>query len=93
MRPCIAYWRDARDLSDRAVLGEVAASVGLPAAAFLAALANPSYDDLVQADIDFAHQHGLNGVPALVFAEQYLVSGAQPVEVLRRVVAQIADSA
>ena len=85
-----AYWRDARDLSDRGVLAEVAVGVGLSAAAFLAALDEAEYAEVVQADIDFAHQHGLNSVPALVFAEQYLVSGAQPVEVLRQVVAKIA---
>ncbi len=85
-----AYWRDARDLSDRAVLAEVAVGVGLSAATFLAALDEAEYAELVQADIDFAHQHGLNGVPALIFAKQYLVSGAQPVEVLRQVAAKIA---
>ena len=84
-----AYWRDARDMSDRAVLADIAASVGLPSDAFLAALDNPEYDAEVQSDIDFAHHNGLNGVPALVFAERYLVSGAQPAEVLKRVVAQI----
>jgi predicted DsbA family dithiol-disulfide isomerase len=84
-----AYWRDARDVSDRTVLAEIADNVGLPTDGFLAALVNPEYDAQVQSDIDFAHHNGLNGVPALVFAERYLVSGAQPAEVLKRVAAQI----
>jgi predicted DsbA family dithiol-disulfide isomerase len=44
----------------------------------------------VQQDIDLARQYGLNGVPALVFDNRYLVSGAQPADMLRRVVDQIA---
>ncbi len=85
-----AYWQQARDISDRAVLAEIAAVAGLARAAFLAALDDPAYDAAVQQDIDLARQYGLNGVPALVFDNRYLVSGAQPVDVLRRVVDQIA---
>jgi predicted DsbA family dithiol-disulfide isomerase len=39
--------------------------------------------------VELARQYGLNGVPALVFDNRYLVSGAQPFDVLRRVVDQI----
>ena len=85
-----AYWQEARDIGDRAVLAEIAEAVGLPRAAFLAALDDPAFDAEVQADIDLAHAYGLNGVPALIFDNRYLVSGAQPADVLRRIVAQIA---
>ena len=85
-----AYWQQARDISDRAVLAEIADAVGLDRGALLAALDDPTYDAAVQQDIDQAQQYGLNGVPALVFDNRYLVSGAQPVDVLRRVVAQVA---
>ncbi len=85
-----AYWQQARNISDRAVLAEIAAVAGLAHAAFLAALDDPAFDAAVQQDIDLARQYGLNGVPALVFDNRYLVSGAQPVDVLRRVVEQIA---
>ena len=88
-----AYWQQARDISDPSVLVELAAAAGLEPAGFLTALADPAYDAAVQQDIDLARQYGLNGVPALVFANRYLLSGAQPVDVLRRVVAQIADEA
>jgi predicted DsbA family dithiol-disulfide isomerase len=84
-----AYWRDARDIEDRAVLAGIAAAVGLDREAYLAALDDPAYDAEVQADIDLAHRYGLNGVPALVFDNRYLVSGAQPAEALKQVVGQI----
>ena len=85
-----AYWQQARDISDRAVLAEVAAAAGLASTSLLAALDDPAYDAAVQQDIDLARQYGLNGVPALVFDNRYLVSGAQPADMLRRVVDQIA---
>ena len=85
-----AYWQQARDISALDVLAELAEAAGLAREAFLAALADPAYDAAVQHDIDLARQYGLNGVPALVFEDRYLVSGAQPADVLRRVVAQIA---
>lgn len=84
-----AFWQEARDISDRAVLGDIAAAIGLDRAAFLAALDEPAYDEAVQADVDLAHTYGLNGVPALVFQDKYLVSGAQPYETLVRVTEQV----
>ena len=41
-------------------------------------------------DVATAHSYGINGVPALVFQNKYLVSGAQPYTVLTGVVEQIA---
>jgi predicted DsbA family dithiol-disulfide isomerase len=58
----------------------------------LAALDDPLFDQQVQDDLDTARRYGLNSVPALVFADRYLVSGAQPVDVLRSVVEQIVRS-
>ncbi len=88
-----AYWAHARDISDRNVLADVAEAAGMDRSAFLAALDDPAYDRLVQADVDTARQYGLNGVPAMIFNDKYLVSGAQPADVLRQVVARIAQEA
>ncbi len=84
-----AYWQEFKHIDDKEVLAEVAQSIGLDSVPFLAALDNPEYEDAVDADIEQAYQYGLNGVPALVFNNQYLVSGAQPYEVLRQVVEKI----
>jgi predicted DsbA family dithiol-disulfide isomerase len=84
-----AYWQRANDIGDRVVLAMIAQSVGLDDAAFLAALSDPHYDRQVEADVEQAYQYGLNGVPALIFNHKYLVSGAQPYDVLTRVVEKI----
>ena len=84
-----AYWQRANDIGDRVILGMIAQSIGLAEAEFLAALDDPLYDQQVEADVEQAYQYGLNGVPALIFNHKYLVSGAQPYEVLTRVVEKI----
>ena len=67
-------------------LADLAVEVNLERDAFLAALDDPIYIRQVEHDIYLAQQYGLNGVPAMVFENQYLVSGAQPLPVLRQVV-------
>ena len=83
-----AYWRDAEDISDRTMLERVAVSVGMDVAPFNAALADPQYEKAVLADIYQAYRYNLQGVPALIFANKYLVSGAQPYDTLVDVVEQ-----
>jgi len=84
-----AYWQHARSIDDKAVLKEIAEQVGLNTENFDDVLANPDLDAQVSADIDLAREYGLTGVPALVFADQYLVVGAQPYPVLKQVVEKI----
>ena len=84
-----AYFMQAQDISDLNVLADIAEQVGLNPADFRAALNDPAAIAAVEADVDQAHQLGLNGVPALVFQQKYLVSGAQPYETLVKVVEQL----
>lgn len=84
-----AYWQQARSIDERAVLKEIAEQVGLSSENFDDVLANPAYDAAVSADVELASEYGLTGVPALVFADRYLVVGAQPYEVLKQVVEKI----
>ena len=86
-----AYWQEAKSLEEQDVLLEIAESIGLVRAGFAAALEKGSeWETAVTADIDQAFNFGLSGVPALVFANKYLVSGAQPYEVLTQVTEQVA---
>ena len=67
----------------------MAEGVGLNRAEFVTALDDPQYDELVQMDIDQAREYGLNSVPALVFDNKYLISGAQPYAVLVQATEQV----
>ena len=84
-----AYWLEAQSIEDREVLAQIAIASGLDRNAFLAALTDPAMEQEVLNDVAWAHNNGISGVPALVFQEKYLVSGAQPYDVLTRVVDQI----
>jgi predicted DsbA family dithiol-disulfide isomerase len=83
-----AYWQQAQSIDDRQLLAGLAESVGLDRAEFLAALDDPAYDLEVEQDVAFAHRNGMTGVPALVFAEKYLVMGAQPYAMLKQILQQ-----
>jgi predicted DsbA family dithiol-disulfide isomerase len=80
-----AHWQAQRDIAAVDVLVEIAGEIGLAPEAFRAALADENLISAVEADVYWAYQQGLSGVPAFIFGSRYLVSGAQPVEVLRQV--------
>lgn len=88
-----AYWQQARSIDNLTVLKELAEEVGLNTENFDDILTNPTFDAQVSADIDLAHEYGLNAVPALVFADRYLVMGAQPYEVLKQAVEKVLEEA
>jgi predicted DsbA family dithiol-disulfide isomerase len=75
-----AYFTDGLNVADHQVLADLAAEVGLDRDAALAALTSGEFADDVEADIQQAHQYGIQGVPFFVFAGKYAISGAQPVE-------------
>ncbi len=80
-----AYWLHAQAIDQPEVLGDIAESLGLDRQAFLAALEEQHYTSEVEQDVEQAAAYGLNGVPAIVYEQRYLVSGAQPTAVLRQV--------
>lgn len=84
-----AYWQRANNIGEVDVLAEIAHAIGLERASFLIALKDESYEAQVEADVEQAYQYGLTGVPALIFNNRYLVSGAQPYDVLKQVVEKV----
>ncbi|RYP88917.1 DsbA family oxidoreductase [Nocardioides guangzhouensis] len=80
-----AYFTEARNVADHAVLRAVATSAGLAADRVDAVLAGEEYRDEVWADIEQAQAFGAGGVPFFVVDRKYGVSGAQPVEVFTQV--------
>jgi predicted DsbA family dithiol-disulfide isomerase len=77
-----AYFGQARDVFDRDVLTEVAASAGLDAAETGKVFDGDGYADEVRQDELQARQIGISGVPFFVFDMALGASGAQPAELL-----------
>ncbi len=75
-----AHFTDGLNLSDDAVLADIAASIGLDRAEAVAVLQDQRYADEVRQVEHFWLGQGIQGVPAVIFDRQHLVTGAQGVE-------------
>lgn len=84
-----AYWLEAKNIENLAVLKSVAESVGLDGQEFLAAVEANEVDLAVSLDIRRAQQFGINSVPSMIVENTYLVSGAQPYDVLVEIVDKV----
>jgi predicted DsbA family dithiol-disulfide isomerase len=80
-----AYFMEAANVADHAVLRGLAAEVGLDAARVDEVLAGSEFLDEVYADQQQAGAYGATGVPFFVIEKRYGVSGAQPADALRDV--------
>ena len=80
-----AYFTDARNVADHAVLREVAVGAGLDAARVDEVLGSREFEADVHADAAQAQAYGATGVPFFVIDDKYGVSGAQPTEAFTQV--------
>jgi predicted DsbA family dithiol-disulfide isomerase len=85
-----AYFVEARDISQPAVLLEIAERVGLPLDAAREVLEKRTFKAAVDADWALSRQYGVTGVPTFVAGRNGVV-GAQPYEVLEELVRRAAQ--
>ena len=86
-----AHWREGADIGEAATLARLAGEVGMDAAAVARLLTTDAdADDIRARDMD-ARQKGVTAVPTFLIAQQYVVSGAQPVEMWQRVIDELAE--
>jgi len=64
------YWAEDRDVADKAVIGEIATSVGLDAAALLAAIDAQETKDTLRANTDEAVSRGAFGAPSMFLGDE-----------------------
>lgn len=88
-----AHFNVRRNLSDRAVLLDIAASVGLHREAAKAALGDPDLEARVLAEEQQAWDLNISGVPAMIVENKFLVPGAQAPEVYVNVLRRVAEKA
>lgn len=86
-----AHFTDQRNLSDTAVLADVAGEIGLDRAEAEAVLKDQRYAQEVRSAEQFWQQQGISGVPAVVFDRKHLVTGAQGVENYTSILTQLAE--
>jgi predicted DsbA family dithiol-disulfide isomerase len=84
-----AYFVEARDISQPAVLLEIAAQAGLPIEAAREVIEKRTFKEAVDRDWELSRRYGITGVPTFVMGDRGVV-GAQPYEVLEQLVKQSA---
>jgi predicted DsbA family dithiol-disulfide isomerase len=77
-----AYWAEAQDIGDHAVLRTLAAEVGMDGADEI--LGSDAHADTVRRSTADAHAVGINGIPAFLLDRRLLVLGAHPRETFER---------
>ena len=83
------YWVEGLDISDHEVLGELADRIGLDRCALLRSLESDDYGDYLDARRQEALDLMIEGIPAHLIADRYLVMGAQPYEHFERVMQRL----
>ena len=85
-----AYFTEQKDVNDSEVLLSVVDSVGLDQNEASAVLADGRYQSDVRREQQLWTGRGVSGVPAMVFSEKYLVTGAQGSDYYSEVLNKIA---
>jgi predicted DsbA family dithiol-disulfide isomerase len=88
-----AYHGEARNVADRAVLAEVAASVGLDRKAAEEVLASGRYADEVRTQEQHFQSLGIHAVPSVIINNRHLIQGGQPPEMFEQALRQLAEQA
>jgi predicted DsbA family dithiol-disulfide isomerase len=83
-----AYFVEARDISQLAVLLDIVQQRGLSVDGAREVLEKRTFKDAVDADWKLARQYGITGVPTFVVGRHGVV-GAQPYEVLEQLVQNV----
>ncbi len=78
------YFTDQKDPGDPDALAAAAEAVGLDATEALEVLASDRYAEQVRAEESLWRERGINGVPAVIVGDRYLISGGQPAEEFER---------
>jgi predicted DsbA family dithiol-disulfide isomerase len=84
-----AYFVEARDISQPAVLVDIVEHVGLSVDGARDVLEKRTFKDAVDADWELSRRYGVTGVPTFVVG-RYGVVGAQPYEALEQLVRKAA---
>lgn len=86
-----AYFTEGKDVSDRAILLDVAESTGLDRAEAEAVLTSGALTGTVREKQQFWTSRGISGVPSMVFGGKYLATGAQGAENYAQILRKLAE--
>ena len=85
-----AHWREGRDIGDASVLADIAAAAGMDRVVVARLLASDADRDTVAAAEAHSRERGVRAVPTFIIANRHVVPGAQPAEIWRRIIDDLA---
>lgn len=86
-----AYFQEGRDISEHSVLTRIASAAGMDQDVVRSLLkSNADEEDIKARDTD-ARKRGIQGVPAFVVANEYVVQGAQTIDIWDNIIKEIQE--
>ncbi|HEY4125032.1 MAG TPA: DsbA family oxidoreductase [Rhizomicrobium sp.] len=86
-----AYFEQGRDIGDKVVLVEIASEADMDTDLVEQLLASDEDRELVEREDALAHKMGISGVPTFIFANKFMLSGAQDSEALIKVIDKVQE--
>lgn len=80
-----------KDISQQTVLEEVVEKTTIDREAWRKQYEDPATEQAVLEDLQRVQSYGIQGAPALVIEQKYLISGAQPQEIIEKTIEEIAE--
>lgn len=84
-----AYFTEQKDISQQQILLDLANSIGLESEDVNQALNSEPLAQKVNHEIQSFQTQGITGVPAMIFKQKYLVTGAQGVDNYKNILSQL----
>ena len=86
-----AHFREGRDIGDPDTLLDIAAKAGLDRDLIARLLASDADVAAIRARVTEARERGIKAAPTFIVAGTYVLPGAQPVELWREVLSELAE--
>lgn len=87
-----AYFGEGKNIGDVDVIRKIADETGIPRDTVESAWSDPRYEERLKRDNAAASRIGITGIPTFIIAGKWIIEGAVPLDMLRKVV-QEADVA
>ncbi|MDA9004718.1 DsbA family oxidoreductase [Amylibacter sp.] len=86
-----AYFQEGRDISEHSVLTRIASAAGMDQDVVRSLLKSDADKDDIKARDTDARKRGIQGVPAFVVANEYIIQGAQTIDIWDNIIKEIQE--
>jgi len=88
-----AYFSEGKNIGDAAVLWRIAEETGVPGETVNRAWSDPRFEERLKRQHDAASRVGVTGIPTFILGNKWILEGAVPTELLKKVAQEVAQAA